>query len=58
MRDIRYRALRWQYAYIDKSVSEEVLECIVLPKFIPKLEDGTIDFNYDTKIEDHYEWFE
>jgi len=60
----RYRALiatdnargyRWQYAFIDRLISKEMLNNIVIPKFIPKLENGKV--NPNIQIEDRYKWF-
>jgi len=50
------RGYRWQYAYIDKDISQESLDHVVYCKFIP--EYGTEDYwNYDRNFKDYYEWY-
>lgn len=50
------RGFRWQYAYVDKDTDEELLNNVVLCKFIP--EYGTDDYwNYDINSKDYYEWY-
>jgi len=50
------RGYRWQYAYIDKDISQEALDHVVYCKFIP--EYGTEDYwNYDTHYRDYIEWY-
>ena len=45
------RGHRWQYAYIDRDIKKEMLDCVVLPKFIHK------DLNPNTYTEDYLEWY-
>ncbi|MDD4188271.1 MAG: hypothetical protein PHX04_05920 [Bacilli bacterium] len=50
------RGYRWQYAYIDKDISKELLDHVVTSKFIP--EYGIDDYwNFDRNLEDYYEWY-
>jgi len=50
------RGYRWQYAYIDKDISQEALDHVVLCKFIP--EYNTEDYwNCDRNFKDYYEWY-
>jgi len=50
------RAYKWQYAYIDKDISQESLDLFVLFSFIP--EYGTEDYyNYDRNLKDYYEYY-
>jgi len=50
------RGYRWQYAYIGMDISKELLDHVVLCKFIP--EYGTNDYwNYNRNFKDYYEWY-
>lgn len=49
------RGHRWQYAFVDRLISQEMLDNIVFPKFIPIFEDGKMDGR--VKIQDRYKWF-
>jgi len=49
------RGYRWQYAYIDKDINQELLDHVVVCKFIP--ENINTEWNPDIKTEDYYEWY-
>lgn len=49
------RGHRWQYAFVDRLISEEMLDNVVFAKFIPKDKNGKLDSSM--KIKDRYKWF-
>lgn len=49
------RGYRWQYAYIDKNINRELLDCVVFCKFIP--EHYNTDWNPNINYKDYCEWF-
>lgn len=49
------RGHKWQYAYIDKMISSEVLNNIIFPTFVPRLISGEYDEN--AKREDRIVWY-
>jgi len=50
------RGYRWQYAYIDRDISQESLDHVVLCKFIPEYD--TEDYwNHNRNFKDYYEWY-
>ena len=49
------RGYRWQYAYIDKNINQELLDHVVVCKFIP--ENINTEWNPNIKTEDYYEWY-
>lgn len=51
------RGYRWQYAYIDVDISNEILETIIFPAYIPK--DEYKDIMYKESIQEEYNflWF-
>jgi hypothetical protein len=51
------RGYRWQYAYIDALINEDLLYTVILPKFIPKDENGDWIMDEHIDVKDHIEWF-
>lgn len=49
------RGHKWQYAYIDRMISSEILNNIIFPTFIPRLINGEYDAN--AKREDRIIWY-
>lgn len=51
------RGYRWQYAYIDAFINEDLLYNVILPKFTPKGENGDLIMTTDIDVKDYIEWF-
>ena len=49
------RGHKWQYAYIDRMISSEILNNIIFPTFIPRLVNG--EYDASAKIEDRIIWY-
>ena len=49
------RGCRWQYAYVDKDINQELFDCVVVCKFIP--ENLNKEWNPNIKTKDYYEWY-
>ncbi len=43
------RGHRWHYAYIDSSINSELIDCVILPKFVSN--------NSDRKLTDCVTWY-
>lgn len=51
------RGYRWQYAYIDALINEDLLYTVILPMFIPKDENGNLIMGTGISVKDYIEWF-
>lgn len=51
------RGYRWQYAYIDLFINEDIFYAVILPKFIPKDENGNLIMGASINVKDYIEWF-
>lgn len=49
------RGVKWQYAYIDSTIDETLVDSVILPNFTPRLINGEYDTN--AKIVDRAIWF-
>lgn len=43
------RGYRWQYAYIDKEIDNEMLHTVILPKYIPERDGNDKEIFKDFK---------
>lgn len=50
------RGYKWQYAYIDRLILEELLNNLVFPNFVPLSKNGLYDRSVD--IHERFNWFE
>lgn len=51
------RGCRWQYAYIDALINENILYNVILPTFRPKDKSGNLIMGGNSNIQDNIEWF-
>ncbi|HHU59551.1 TPA: hypothetical protein GXZ34_01340 [bacterium] len=51
------RGYKWQYAYIDALINEDLLYTVILPNFIPKDENGDWIMDEYIDVKNHIEWF-